>query len=190
MLASAPKNLDCFFKSFDHNIDGIILDNTGRSSRRRSKREYMPRWTSLSDVYASNREAGMSLQEETVCRGVQRTHHSLLQIGRAMFLARPPPGQWSESASDRVTPHLLPCRVHHSGSVEPMQAFWAPVQTPGGLTRLLRARSSPDVLGRWKERRLLPRTKTVRSDSKAPRRPSRSGMRKAPIEGGRTATTR
>ncbi len=26
----------------------------------------------------------------------------------------------------RATPHLLPCRVHHSGPVEPIQAFWDP----------------------------------------------------------------
>jgi ribonuclease H2 subunit C len=26
----------------------------------------------------------------------------------------------------KATPHLLPCRVHHSGSVEPVQSFWEP----------------------------------------------------------------
>lgn len=25
-----------------------------------------------------------------------------------------------------VTPHLLPCRIHHDGSVEPVQSFWDP----------------------------------------------------------------
>ncbi|KAK4125431.1 ribonuclease H1 small subunit, partial [Parathielavia appendiculata] len=26
----------------------------------------------------------------------------------------------------KATPHLLPCRIHHNGPVEPVQSFWAP----------------------------------------------------------------
>jgi ribonuclease H2 subunit C len=26
----------------------------------------------------------------------------------------------------KATPHLLPCRVHHNGAVEPVQSFWEP----------------------------------------------------------------
>lgn len=26
----------------------------------------------------------------------------------------------------KTTPHLLPCRVHHTGSVDPVQSFWDP----------------------------------------------------------------
>ncbi|KAK4108447.1 hypothetical protein N656DRAFT_771822 [Canariomyces notabilis] len=26
----------------------------------------------------------------------------------------------------KVTPHLLPCRIHHDGSVEPADSFWEP----------------------------------------------------------------
>lgn len=30
-----------------------------------------------------------------------------------------------------VTPHLLPCRIHHDGSVEPVESFWDPRVTEG-----------------------------------------------------------
>lgn len=34
----------------------------------------------------------------------------------------------SHKADDlpKATPHLLPCRVHHNGSIEPVQFFWEP----------------------------------------------------------------
>lgn len=30
------------------------------------------------------------------------------------------------TAATTATAHLLPCRVHHTGSVEPAQSFWDP----------------------------------------------------------------
>lgn len=31
----------------------------------------------------------------------------------------------------KATPHLLPCRVHHNGPVEPAQSFWNPKTSEG-----------------------------------------------------------
>ncbi|KAM7193167.1 putative dna replication licensing factor mcm6 protein [Naviculisporaceae sp. PSN 640] len=40
-----------------------------------------------------------------------------------------------------VTPHLLPCRIHHDGSVEPVQSFWDPrVDEDGKNTAYFRGR--------------------------------------------------
>ena len=40
------------------------------------------------------------------------------------------------SSADRpkTTPHLLPCRVHHTGDVEPVDAFWDPRPVEGAPT--------------------------------------------------------
>lgn len=35
----------------------------------------------------------------------------------------------------KTTAHLLPCRVHHNGSVEPAQPFWQPSSGPGTTPR-------------------------------------------------------
>ncbi|KAJ9149063.1 hypothetical protein NKR23_g4605 [Pleurostoma richardsiae] len=32
----------------------------------------------------------------------------------------------------KTTPHLLPCRVHHNGDIEPTQSYWAPTQEQDG----------------------------------------------------------
>ncbi|KAG7286948.1 hypothetical protein NEMBOFW57_006448 [Staphylotrichum longicolle] len=32
----------------------------------------------------------------------------------------------------KATPHLLPCRVHHTGSVDPVQSFWDPKADESG----------------------------------------------------------
>jgi len=38
----------------------------------------------------------------------------------------------SENARlSKTKPHLLPCRVHHNGSVEPTQSFWNPTESAG-----------------------------------------------------------
>ncbi len=38
----------------------------------------------------------------------------------------------AESAAPRKTkPHILPCRIHHNGPVEPTQSFWTPSQSEG-----------------------------------------------------------
>ncbi|KAL2137223.1 hypothetical protein VTI74DRAFT_6434 [Chaetomium olivicolor] len=34
----------------------------------------------------------------------------------------------------KATPHLLPCRVHHNGSVEPVQCFWEPKANDDGTS--------------------------------------------------------
>ncbi|KAK3940126.1 ribonuclease H2, subunit C [Diplogelasinospora grovesii] len=36
------------------------------------------------------------------------------------------------SAEEKTTPNLLPCRVHHNGSVEPIQDFWQPTEADDG----------------------------------------------------------
>ncbi|KAK3358584.1 ribonuclease H2 non-catalytic subunit-domain-containing protein [Lasiosphaeria ovina] len=36
--------------------------------------------------------------------------------------------------TQKATPHLLPCRVHHTGSVEPVQSFWKPTQGEDGTS--------------------------------------------------------
>ncbi|KAM7190750.1 putative dna replication licensing factor mcm6 protein [Rhypophila sp. PSN 637] len=36
------------------------------------------------------------------------------------------------STTATVTPHLLPCRIHHDGSVEPVQSFWDPTVSEDG----------------------------------------------------------
>ncbi|KAL2148589.1 hypothetical protein VTH82DRAFT_2143 [Thermothelomyces myriococcoides] len=41
----------------------------------------------------------------------------------------------------KATPHLLPCRIHHDGSVEPAQPFWNPrVGEAGTRTAYFRGR--------------------------------------------------
>ncbi|KAK4240389.1 ribonuclease H2 non-catalytic subunit-domain-containing protein [Achaetomium macrosporum] len=37
-------------------------------------------------------------------------------------------------ATPKATPHLLPCRVHHNGSVEPNQSFWDPKVGEDGIS--------------------------------------------------------
>ncbi|KAK0701636.1 ribonuclease H2 non-catalytic subunit-domain-containing protein [Lasiosphaeria miniovina] len=37
-------------------------------------------------------------------------------------------------STQKATPHLLPCRVHHTGSVEPVQSFWEPTQGEDGTS--------------------------------------------------------
>ncbi|KAK3353672.1 ribonuclease H2, subunit C [Lasiosphaeria hispida] len=34
----------------------------------------------------------------------------------------------------KTTPHLLPCRVHHTGPVDPVEAFWEPKHADDGTT--------------------------------------------------------
>ncbi|KAL2121605.1 hypothetical protein VTJ04DRAFT_5632 [Mycothermus thermophilus] len=36
----------------------------------------------------------------------------------------------SQDNPPKTTPHLLPCRVHHNGPVEPVQSFWDPKPSP------------------------------------------------------------
>ncbi|KAK3391113.1 ribonuclease H2 non-catalytic subunit-domain-containing protein [Podospora didyma] len=41
----------------------------------------------------------------------------------------------SDSSAEKMpkaTPHLLPCRVHHTGSIEPVQSFWDPKKGEDG----------------------------------------------------------
>ncbi|EOO03832.1 putative dna replication licensing factor mcm6 protein [Phaeoacremonium minimum UCRPA7] len=42
--------------------------------------------------------------------------------------------------SQKTTPHLLPCRIHHSGPVEPIQTYWAPQEQDGQKTAYFRGR--------------------------------------------------
>jgi hypothetical protein len=37
----------------------------------------------------------------------------------------------ADTSSAKVTPNLLPCRVHHDGAIGPTEAFWAPDQGTG-----------------------------------------------------------
>ncbi|KAK4158266.1 ribonuclease H2 non-catalytic subunit-domain-containing protein [Chaetomidium leptoderma] len=47
----------------------------------------------------------------------------------------------SSGETPKATPHLLPCRVHHTGSVEPVQSFWEPkVNEDGTPTAYFRGR--------------------------------------------------
>ncbi|GAB1316744.1 hypothetical protein MFIFM68171_06954 [Madurella fahalii] len=34
----------------------------------------------------------------------------------------------------KTTPHLLPCRIHHDGSVEPVESFWEPKNSTDGTS--------------------------------------------------------
>ncbi|KAL1842135.1 hypothetical protein VTJ49DRAFT_6014 [Mycothermus thermophilus] len=38
----------------------------------------------------------------------------------------------SQADNPKTTPHLLPCRVHHDGPVEPVESFWDPKPSPDG----------------------------------------------------------
>ncbi|KAK0714796.1 ribonuclease H2, subunit C [Lasiosphaeris hirsuta] len=40
----------------------------------------------------------------------------------------------SSDQTAKTTPHLLPCRVHHTGPVDPVEAFWEPKQGDDGTT--------------------------------------------------------
>ncbi|KAK0744212.1 ribonuclease H2 non-catalytic subunit-domain-containing protein [Schizothecium vesticola] len=44
------------------------------------------------------------------------------------------PSPSSPSTPPKATPHLLPCRVHHNGSIEPIQPFWQPEKQPDGTS--------------------------------------------------------
>lgn len=46
----------------------------------------------------------------------------ILTLGSPSNPPKPPP---------KATAHLLPCRVHHNGSIEPIQPFWRPEKQPG-----------------------------------------------------------
>lgn len=37
-------------------------------------------------------------------------------------------------ANPRTTAHLLPCRVHYDGPVEPAQSYWSPTGKDGTYT--------------------------------------------------------
>ncbi|KAK5658220.1 hypothetical protein OQA88_2195 [Cercophora sp. LCS_1] len=32
----------------------------------------------------------------------------------------------------KATPNLLPCKIHHNGSIEPVESFWEPTQAEDG----------------------------------------------------------
>ncbi|KAL2266877.1 hypothetical protein VTJ83DRAFT_4154 [Remersonia thermophila] len=40
----------------------------------------------------------------------------------------------SQADAPKTTPHLLPCRVHHDGPVEPVESFWEPKPSQDGTT--------------------------------------------------------
>ncbi|KAK1827647.1 ribonuclease H2 non-catalytic subunit-domain-containing protein [Podospora conica] len=42
------------------------------------------------------------------------------------------PSKPSTTPLPKATPNLLPCRVQHNGSVEPIQSFWEPKKQPDG----------------------------------------------------------
>lgn len=46
----------------------------------------------------------------------------------------------AQGETPKATPHLLPCRVHHSGSVGPVQSFWEPKVADGTRTAYFRGR--------------------------------------------------
>lgn len=46
----------------------------------------------------------------------------ILTLGSPPNLPQSPP---------KATAHLLPCRVHHNGSIEPIQPFWKPEKQAG-----------------------------------------------------------
>ena len=35
------------------------------------------------------------------------------------------------TGAEKTTPHLLPCRIHHNGPVEPTESFWNITQSQG-----------------------------------------------------------
>ncbi len=82
----------------------------------------------------------------------------------------------------RVTPNLLPCRIHHSGPVGATESFWAPKETGNvfisfHLTLLVSA--IPALTNRRQANRLLPRPQAARpGGSAADRLPRR--RRRAP----------
>ncbi|KAK3485799.1 ribonuclease H2, subunit C [Neurospora hispaniola] len=42
----------------------------------------------------------------------------------------------SSNSPPKTTPNLLPCRIHHSGSVEPTDSFWSPHHEQDGNLKI------------------------------------------------------
>lgn len=64
------------------------------------------------------------------------------------------------SRKTNAVPNLLPCRVHHTGSVDPVSGYWNPVQSEGMNVLLVRhvlLNDSRFRFSRFGQPRLFPR---------------------------------
>lgn len=79
---------------------------------------------SLSPVYINHHELHYIWPASTVIKG-----QTLEAISKLIKMTQPMLSLKSEKPQGEIpkaTPHLLPCRVHHSGPIDPVHTFWEP----------------------------------------------------------------
>lgn len=90
----------------------------------------------------------------------------------AFQASKPTTESKTDSSTPKLTPNILPCRIHHDGPIESPARFWTPVTTDGKGTPHDSARGLMAMAGGLQHNLLLNHLFRAHSDSAFPRAPA------------------